>query len=67
MPYQPNSHESVMIRLRGEPDGDKFALRCSYRQVGSDHWIYSDNVDQVIQLLREAAARVTHEPRRPLS
>ncbi len=54
----PSWHESFLVRMWAEPDGDKLVLRGSIRNVQTGRTTYFDSADLPAGLLRESAERL---------
>lgn len=62
-----SGHESFMVRLWAEPDGEALVLRGSAHNVQTGRTVYFNSLDLPVGLIREAAARLSGAPDRALS
>ncbi len=60
-------HESFMVRLWAEPDGEELVLRGSAHNVQTGRTVYFNSLDLPVGLIREAAARLSGAAERALS
>ena len=57
---QPDSwHESYLVRMWAETDGDELVLRGAIRNVQTGHVTYFESPELAAALLRESAERLT--------
>jgi len=60
-------HESFMVRLWAEPDGEQLVLRGSAHNVQTGRTVYFNTLDLPVGLIREAAERLSGAQERMLS
>lgn len=60
-------HESFMVRLWAEPDGQQLVLRGSAHNVQTGRTVYFNSLDLPVGLIREAAERLSGAQERQLS
>lgn len=60
-------HESFMVRLWAEPDGDQLVLRGSAHNVQTGRTVYFNTLELPVGLIREAAERLKGAAERALS
>ncbi len=60
-------HESFMVRLWAEPDGEQLVLRGSAHNVQTGRTVYFTSLDLPVGLIRDAAERLKGAAERVLS